>query len=65
MAARLSRAITEAREAGAKLVIIDTAAHAEGILTAAIEAADLVLIPCRPTVIDLQHLTATLFRLAA
>lgn len=65
MAARLSRTITEAREAGAKLVIIDTAAHAEGILTAAIEAADLVLIPCRPTVIDLQHLTATASLVAA
>jgi chromosome partitioning protein len=59
MAARLPLAIERAERMGAELVIIDTAAHAEGILTAAIEATDLVLMPCRPTVIDLQHLAAT------
>ena len=59
MAARLPQALGAASQLGAKLVVVDTAAHAEGILTSTIEVADLVLIPCRATVIDLQHLAAT------
>lgn len=59
MAARLPRALEDAQKVGAGLVLIDTAAHAEMILNPAVSAADLVLIPCRPTVIDLQHVTAT------
>jgi len=59
LAARLSQALRSAVQSGAKLVVIDTAAHAEGIAIAAIDVADLVLIPCRPTIIDLQYLTKT------
>ena len=59
MAARLPQALGAASRLGARLVVVDTAAHAEGILTSTIEVADLVLIPCRATVIDLQHLAAT------
>lgn len=65
MAARLPQAIAEAEAAGAKLVVIDTAAHSESILNPAIDVADLVLMPCRPTVIDLQHLSATAGLIAA
>ena len=42
-----------------ELVFIDTAAHAEAILGAALDAADFVLIPCRATAIDMQHLAVT------
>ncbi|HXP05261.1 MAG TPA: AAA family ATPase [Stellaceae bacterium] len=59
MAVRLSQAMEDAKSLGAELVVIDTAAHAEGILAWAIDTADLVLIPCRPSVVDLQHLAAT------
>jgi chromosome partitioning protein len=59
MAARLPQALDRASHLGAKLVVVDTAAHAEGILGSTIDMADLVLIPCRPTVLDLQHLAAT------
>jgi chromosome partitioning protein len=59
MAVRLPQAMYEAESRGAELVVIDTAAHAEGILAWAIEIAHLVLIPCRPAVVDLQHLSAT------
>jgi chromosome partitioning protein len=59
MAVRLPQAVEEAKSRGADLVVIDTAAHAEGILGWAIDSADLVLIPCRPSVVDLQHLSAT------
>jgi chromosome partitioning protein len=60
MAARLPQALSSARELGAKLIVIDTAAHAEGILVSTIDAADLVLIPCRPTIVDLQYLATTI-----
>jgi chromosome partitioning protein len=59
MAARLPQALNTASQLGAKLVVVDTAAHADGILGSAIEVADLVLIPCRATAIDLQYLAAT------
>ena len=59
MAARLPQALDEASRLGAQLVVVDTAAHAEGILATTIDVADLVLIPCRASVIDLQHLAAT------
>jgi chromosome partitioning protein len=59
MAVRLPQAMEDAKSLGAELVVIDTAAHAEGILAWAIDTADLVLIPCRPSVVDLQHLAAT------
>jgi chromosome partitioning protein len=59
MAVRLPQAIDEAKKLGAQLIIIDTAAHAEGILAWSIDMADLILIPCHPSVVDLQHLSST------
>jgi chromosome partitioning protein len=59
MAARLPQALESAARLGAKMIVIDTAAHAEGILVSTIDSADLVLIPCRPTIVDLQYLAAT------
>jgi chromosome partitioning protein len=59
MAARIPQALESASQLGAKLIVIDTAAHAEGILVSSIDSADLILIPCRPTIVDLQHLAAT------
>jgi len=59
MAARLPQTIDSLTRLGAELVVIDTAAHAEGILVSSIDLADLVLIPCRPTIIDLQYLATT------
>jgi chromosome partitioning protein len=60
MASRLPQALRSAAQLGAKLIIIDTAAHAEGILVPSMDAVDLALIPCRPTILDLQHLSATI-----
>jgi chromosome partitioning protein len=59
MAARLPQTIESVVRLGAELVVIDTAAHAEGILVSTIDLADLVLIPCRPTIVDLQYLATT------
>ena len=53
-ASRLSEMIEVARSNGAELVIIDTAPHSEGAALSAARAADLVLIPCRPAILDLK-----------
>jgi chromosome partitioning protein len=56
---RLPQSIAEAERGGAELIFIDTAAFEQKILTASVQIADLVLIPCRPTAQDVQYLTAT------
>ncbi len=56
---RLPQSIAEAERGGAELVLIDTAAFEQKILTAAVQVAHLILIPCRPTAQDVQYLTAT------
>ena len=45
---------------GAGLVVIDTAPRAEASVLAAARAADLVVIPCRPALVDLHAVTATI-----
>jgi len=56
---RLPQAIAEAEREGAELIFIDTAAFEHKILTASVQVAHLILIPCRPTTQDVQYLTAT------
>ena len=53
-AAQLPTLLTAARDAGAKLAIIDTAPHSTDVALTAAHAADLVLIPCRASVADLH-----------
>jgi chromosome partitioning protein len=50
----VSEMIEIARSNGAELVIIDTAPHSESGALAAARAADLILIPCRPSILDLK-----------
>jgi chromosome partitioning protein len=56
---RISQAISEADAKGAELILIDCPALTPAITTEAIKLADLVLIPCRTTVQDIQFLTTT------
>lgn len=56
---RLDKGLKAASENGAELVVIDTAPHSDGVAIAAIKAADLVLIPCRPGILDLRAITST------
>ena len=58
-AARLAEVFATAREHGAALAIIDSAPHAEAAALAAARAADLVLVPCRASVLDLRAVTAS------
>ena len=53
-APRLASLLAQAREQKADLVILDTAPHADSIASDAAAHADAVLIPCRPSALDLD-----------
>jgi chromosome partitioning protein len=57
--ARLTQALDAARAEGAEIVIIDTPPRAADAAMAAAQAADLILIPTRPTINDLETLATT------
>ena len=54
--ARLRNALERARAGGVDLAIIDTPARSEQASLAAAKSADLVIIPCRPQIYDLETL---------
>jgi chromosome partitioning protein len=56
---RLLQALRTADDAGASVVVIDTAPHSEGSALAAARAADMVLIPCRPALLDLRAISTS------
>jgi len=58
-AARLNHMLEVAEEAGADLVIIDTAPHSENASLQAARIADYILIPCRPAILDLRAIGFT------
>lgn len=64
---RLAKALDEERKGGMTFAVIDTAPHAEAAALTAARLADLILIPCRPGILDLHAIGATvdLARLAA
>lgn len=59
-AARLAQVLATANAHGAALVFIDTAPHVESAALAAARAADLILIPCRPAILDLKAVGTTI-----
>jgi chromosome partitioning protein len=65
-ASRLSQVLKAAEQAGAAFAILDTAPHSESSALGAARAADLILIPCRPAILDLRAIgnTVDLARLA-
>jgi len=56
---RLAVKIAQARDQGAGFIVIDTPPHADAAASKAVEAADLVLIPCRPSAFDLAAIRTT------
>lgn len=58
-ASRLEPVLDAARGAGANITIIDTAPHSESSALAAARVADLILIPCRPAILDLRAISST------
>ena len=59
-AIRLPALLQAARTNGADLVFVDTAPNADQAALGAARAADLILIPCRPSAFDLEAVEATL-----
>ena len=57
---RLNQVLEAANEAGASFVFIDSAPHSESAALAAARAADLVLIPCRPAILDIRAISNTI-----
>lgn len=57
--ARLAKVLEEARAIDAEIVILDTAPHSEGTALEAARLADLVLVPCQPTIMDLRAMAKT------
>lgn len=58
-AGRLTQAKDVAAKAGASFVVIDSAPHSADAAVAAAEAADLILTPCRPGILDLRAIATT------
>lgn len=58
-ASRLTQAKDVAAKAGATLTILDTAPHSESAAVSAAKAADLILVPCRPGILDLRAIETT------
>ncbi len=58
-ASQLEEVLATAKENGAAFCLIDTAPHSERDALAAARAADLILIPCRPAILDLRAITVT------
>ena len=56
---RLAAKVDQAHGQGAEFIVIDTPPHADSAARAAVEAADLVLIPCRPSAFDLSAIQTT------
>ncbi len=56
---RLAAKVAAAAGQGAELIVIDTPPHADSAARAAVEIADLVLIPCRPSAFDLSAIQTT------
>ena len=57
--ARLGHILGAAKEQGADLLLIDTPPRAEQAAMAAVRAAELILIPCRPSIYDLETVATT------
>ena len=59
-ASRLRQELRQIEEAGGEVVFVDTAPHSDSAALAAAKASDLILVPCRPSILDLEAITNTL-----
>ena len=58
--ARLAKVVEHAREIATGVLILDTAPHAEATAIEAARCADLVLVPCQPSIMDLRAMRKTI-----
>jgi chromosome partitioning protein len=54
---RLDKVLAAAKNAGADMAIIDTAPHSESSALSAARAADYILVPCRPAILDIRAIS--------
>lgn len=59
-ASRLSHEIGRVKDMDGDLLIIDTAPHSDSAALEAAKAADLILVPCRPAILDIEAISNTL-----
>lgn len=59
-AVHLPHLVQQARQQGADIILIDTAGHADASSLHAVQLADLILIPCRPSAADLDAIEDTI-----
>ncbi|MCY4585322.1 MAG: AAA family ATPase [Bryobacterales bacterium] len=59
-ASRLRHEIAHVEKLGGDMLYIDTAPHSDSAALEAAQHADLVLVPCRPAILDLEAITNTL-----
>lgn len=57
---QLAALLDKAREIKTDLVLVDTAPHSDKAAAVAAQFADLVLIPCRPSILDINAIQSTL-----
>ena len=56
---RLTKVLQDLERSGADVVILDTAPHSEGTALDAARAADLILVPVQPSIMDLRAMRKT------
>ena len=59
-ASRLNHEIRRVRDMEGDLLIIDTAPHSDSAALEAAKVADLILVPCRPAILDIEAISNTL-----
>jgi chromosome partitioning protein len=57
---RLPQEMDNAREAGVEVLILDTAPHSDSVAVEAARAADLVIVPCKPHILDIEAVGKTI-----
>lgn len=57
---RIQHKVVQAKAQGATFIVIDTPPQADSAASRAVEVADLVLIPCRPSAFDLAAIKTTI-----
>ena len=57
--ARLAKVVAHAREIATGILVLDTAPHSEAAALEAARCADLVLVPCQPSIMDLRAMRKT------
>lgn len=59
-ASRLQQEIKRVMDSGGDILILDTAPHLDSAILEAAKVSDLIMIPCRPAILDLEAVTNTL-----